>query len=339
MHKYYPILLSKDGEIKAMTRLEQRVKNEVSPIIQVLAINDSLTNFLRTHWSFTLNRVILDFSLFPNLSTTTREVKDFLDGIFRAGVQAVPCVQDNSPQSYLALVKQLIASQGCAVCVKASNDSGGFNNYSQQVNNMLQTLQTTPANVILLLDLGYAQAGNYIVLANVASYAMQSLGTLNNWLGIVVASGSFPENLSNFEPASTAYRITRHEWNLWQYLNTTGFGGQILYGDFGTKYPIYQDVDSYAASISVKYTSPTHFVIYRGQRTDLHADGHGQYITHASRLIRTADYPGNTFSWGDEQIHEKAHQNMNNVKRKTGNPATWVQYSQNHHITLLHSLL
>ncbi|WP_414649380.1 beta family protein, partial [Chitinophaga sp.] len=51
------------------------------------------------------------------------------------------------------------------------------------------------------------------------------------------------------------------------------------------------------------------------------------------------DYSGLTFSWGDDRIDFYARQVLTDPNRKTGNARSWVEISQNHHITLLHSLL
>ena len=71
-----------------------------------------------------------------------------------------------------------------------------------------------------------------------------------------------------------------------------------------------------------------------------HIKGNGQFIDHAKALLNSLFYSGNVFSWGDGRIYEIANQDhLEENKRKSGNLRTWVEISQNHHITLIDSLL
>ncbi len=65
--------------------------------------------------------------------------------------------------------------------------------------------------------------------------------------------------------------------------------------------------------------------------------GHGQYITHAKSLVASKDFSGEGFCWGDAKFYELSRKDEE--KDKPGNSTNWVQYSQNHHIALLNSLL
>lgn len=187
---------------------------------------------------------------------------------------------------------------------------------------------------MLLIDLGYIENHNYNTLAAVAILTIQALlAQNNNWNEIIVASGSFPENLNGLV-ANHVYHLDRYEWHIWLLIQATNGLAQIVkYGDYGTKNPVYAEV-GFLGTSSVKYTTQDHFVIYRGELPQNHPRGMSQYIDKATILITTADYSGNGFSWGDTRIHTIVAQN-----NKPGNPRTWVEISQNHHITLLHSLL
>lgn len=66
MKRYFPVLLSKAGEIKALTKLTQNVKDEITPVIQVLADGyDRVEAFALAEWTFDDNEIFLDFSLCP----------------------------------------------------------------------------------------------------------------------------------------------------------------------------------------------------------------------------------------------------------------------------------
>lgn len=340
MIKYFPILLSKDGEIRALTHLEQAVKIEICPVIEMLPNRvNAVSQFLLRHWTFDDNEVIIDFSWFDGVPQASVVIRGLFRALFNAGVNAIPAIQINSAPSYITIVQNLVATHDCKVCIRTSNQSGGFVNYNADVNSLVARVGVATDHTILLLDLGYAEQHNFNMLATIASVSITALRpTRNHWDNIVVASSSFPVNLSQFVPPHRVYRIPRLEWDIWNLIHTNPALASVKYGDFGTKFPMYANAP-FAGTISVKYTTDTEYVIHRGELTDHHVDGHGQYITHALRLIRSADYSGAGFSWGDHNINEIAHEVINSPTRRTGNPGSWVQFSQNHHITLLHSLL
>jgi len=107
----------------------------------------------------------------------------------------------------------------------------------------------------------------------------------------------------------------------------------IKYGDYGTKHPYYIPA-AFEGSASIKYTVVNEYVIYRGRKASDHSRGGVQYCDSSAALIATVDYLGRPFSWGDDEIFNRGNRVVN-----PGNAGTWVQISQNHHITLLHSVL
>ncbi len=76
MKKYFPILLSKAGEMVALLNLTLAVKNETAPVIQVLSDNllddegnydDALQKKLLQMWNFKGNQMLLDVSLIDDI--------------------------------------------------------------------------------------------------------------------------------------------------------------------------------------------------------------------------------------------------------------------------------
>jgi hypothetical protein len=333
--KYYPILISKAGELTALANLSQHVKEETSPVIEVLS--EALGNVeahLLQHWSFPGNQVLIDFSLFEDIEERSAEVRPLFERLIAAGVNAVPVVQQNSFHQYIDIVRDLIASFSIKVCIRTSNQSGGFIGYITQVEDLVTALGTNSANTLLLLDLGYVENHTYNNLAAVAILTVQALLAHNNqWAEIIVGAGSFPENLNGLVP-NNVYHLDRYEWHIWLLIQASeGISHVVKYSDYGTKNPVYTDA-SFLGTSSIKYTTADHFVIYRGELPQNHPRGMGQYIDKARALISTADYSGSGFSWGDGRMDA-----MVTANTKTGNPKTWVEISQNHHITLLHSLV
>lgn len=354
MKKYYPILLSKKGEIVALQYLTQVTKDGICPVVEVVddsleklekkdspkkVYKDELENFLKTHWSFFENQIILDFSLVTDIDTKLGIIEKMIISLLKAGVNVIPALQMNSASKFGALIKSLLKKYSLKVCWRTSENSGGYDNFKIGVDKFIPYIGVDPARIIILLDLGYAKHDRYNSLRDIANAAIKSLSQkVDKWLAVVVASSSFPENLGEFKSRKQPYVIDRNEWKIWKSLISDKELTAVKYGDFGTKYPFYVDAN-FAGTISVKYTTEYSFVVYKGELTNEHKDGHGQYITHAAELIKSEYYSGEDFSWGDMRIKEVAEQDIKSDKRKTGSSTTWVQISQNHHIALLYSLL
>lgn len=204
---------------------------------------------------------------------------------------------------------------------------------------MLNELEVTPDVVSLLLDFGFIRATNHTLIEGVAVNVINSITNRVDYENVIVSSGSFLDNLGSLNPAGRVYRLPRYEWQLWSVLQAqAGIAGTIKYSDYGTKHPIYSEVN-FQGSCSIKYTVISEYVIYRGEKSSNHPDGNGQYITFAQQLVASRDYSGRTFSWGDERIDFYASQLLTDPNRKMGNSGNWVEISQNHHITLLTSIL
>lgn len=335
MKKYYPIFLSKAGELTALSNLSENVKTEITPILQVLDNTlGSVESFLTNKWNFENNSIFLDFSLYENLEDEINQIENLFQNLVNVGIHITPVIQENSPIFYIEMVKRFAITNSLTICIRTSNESGGFINFTNRINATLDNLGFESSNISLLFDLGYAQNHNYNTLATVAILTIQTLLQSNsNWENIILSSGSFPENLNGFV-RDNVYHIDRYEWQIWNLVQSEENIKKIVkYSDYGTKNPIYTEANFLGTS-SIKYTTVNHFVIYRGELPQNNPIGMGQYIEKASQLIQTNDYSGNDFSWGDSRIFDIVQEN-----NRPGNAKTWVEISQNHHITLLHNLL
>lgn len=361
MKKYYPVLVSKKGERVALQHLGQDVKEGISPVIQVVKkdfikairndkkevigfeYSNDLRKYFETHWIFFNNQVVFDFSLFEGVPEHIIAIEKFLNYVFYAGVNVVPMIQFNSDKSYFNLVKKFLDEKECKVCIRISNSSGGFLDIKDNLKKFLTDLKTASNNVILLFDLGQVNENNYNMLATIAGMSIQTLdmGIYND---IVVASSSFPLDMTELEnqlkPKKMTYpqKIKRYEWGVWQTLKKSTLLESVKYGDYGTKNAVFSDA-GHAGTISLKYTLKEEYIIYKGKKSDDHPDGNRQYITHSKNLVNSENFSGSEFSWGDMRISNLSTFNPTDENSKPGNLTDFVKNSQNHHITLLHSIL
>lgn len=332
--KYYPILLSKAGELTALKQLTPNVKAETAPVIQVLEENfTTVEDLLIAEWDFQNNSVLLDFSLLDT-NTYLVQIENLLRNCLNADVNVVPVVHVNSGINYTNLVALLYNTLDIKICIRTSVLTGGFVNYNTEINTLSNTIGANLKDIFLLFDFAYINATSYNAILAKATSVIQGMVNPNSYNDIIIASGSFPENLGPFT-ANAIHLLNRFEWDLWLQLLLLGI--PIKYSDYGTKHPISSPA-GFLGSCSIKYSNEKQYVIYRGEVSNNHPLGNGQYIQFSKQLVPSAYYSGVSFSWGDAKITAMAAQTVH-PPHKPGNAKTWVEISQNHHITLLESLL
>ncbi|MGJ1243363.1 MULTISPECIES: beta family protein [Sphingobacterium] len=337
MKKYYPIFVSKSGELRALKELSQKVKNEISPIIEVIPDNyKRVLNFAINEWTFNNNELYLDFSLCSPYDD--QETQKLIESLILAQVNVVPVINKSSDSRQIDYIKKLlINSKISKICYRLYNGEFSSANIQQDIDSFIKKIGTNRKNLSILLDFGVVQHSNYLLYSKEAILLSKLLKQLD-LNSIIVSSGSFPQNLSSLTPAGHLYSLQRYEWHFWLELQKVPeLCGLIYYSDFGTKYPKYIEAN-YPGTCSIKYTTEFEFLIYRGELSKSHHLGNGQFIVFASKLITNQQYSGQNFSWGDGRIFSISTQ-LNSMQQTPGNLGTWVQISQNHHITITHSLL
>lgn len=337
MKKYYPIFVSKSGELRALKELSQLVKDEITPIIEVIPHNyERVLNFAIKEWKFNNNELYLDFSLCSPYDDS--ETQKLIESLLLGHVNVVPVINRLSDSRYIDYIKKLFANSTInKVCYRFFNGEFSTASIEQDIDLFIKKIGTSSKNLSILLDFGVIQYRNYLFYSKEAvliSKLLKELG-LNS---IIVSGGSFPQNLSALTPAGNLYSLPRYEWLFWLELQKDSeLRGLICYSDFGTKYPKYIEAN-YPGTCSIKYTTESEFLIYRGELSKSHSLGNGQFVVFASQLITNQKYSGQNFSWGDNRISAIASQ-LNSMRQTPGNLETWVQISQNHHITIIHDLL
>lgn len=336
MKKYFPLLKSKEGELKALSVLANPIKKDIAPIIELLLEDyDTLLTSLTENWAFRGNEIFIDSSIVLKIDPDMAALNTLLRGLKNASVNIVPVIELNSSDEYFELARTISAELETKVCVRIKNEFARPRLFNPLLADLLARLAIESTNVILLFDLGAVIEANYQNFANSVIANIKGLTNPSQWSQIVVASGSFPVDLGGFT-ANTRNLITRYEWSIWQEIQRDReLKKLVFYGDYGVKHPVFEpSTQVFASSASIKYTTENSYLIYRGIRPQDHPDGNGQYNQKSALLIADALYDGHAFSYADNEIHECAGRTD-----KPGNAGTWVKIGQSRHIAKIHSLL
>jgi len=327
--KYFPILVAKAGELAALSHLQQEIKNEICPVIQVLDLNYTKLNAFLDNWNFVENEIFLDFSILK--SDSNRDFESFFRRILERGVNFKPVINFNDRTDYIQCVRELLSNNIITDCVVRCKNL----NIEEPKNQIIRDFNIRSEQVSVIIDCGYI---TNTPLANNVERSISRITNIASLKQIIIASGSFPVDLGSITPNSITH-LTRHEWNFWNLIKQNMIiSCPLYYSDYGTKHPIHRE-SHFRGSCSIKYSTEFEFVVFRGMVPGADNLGNNQYIVHSRNLVRSDFYSGNGFSWADDRIHHYSSLDENNHRSQPGSSQTWVEISQNHHITLLTRLL
>ena len=156
---------------------------------------------------------------------------------------------------------------------------------------------------------------------------------INGWRNFIVASGAFPEDLSELQK-NDIHKIERIDWKSWrdQTTEVPSVPRIPTYGDYAIQHALYLRREGPAHySASIRYTAEDYWLIMRGEDV-FREDGPGfdQWPAQAVLLCDLPEYCRETFSAGDKYIKQMSLQ-----RKQTGNMVTWLRAGFNHHMTFV----
>jgi hypothetical protein len=241
----------------------------------------------------------------------------------------VPVTRITNNNDYQSVIRTLVASMNNqGVCLRLTCDDIKKSTLTKDISALLSFIQVLPEAVDLIVD--FQTIDQYVPTFKTLCKCLPSI---NKWRNFIVASGAFPEDLSELRK-NDIYRIPRSDWISWrdQVTAITHAKRLPVYSDYTIQYPLYKDRKGpLNISASIRYTADECWVIMRGESI-FAEDGPGtaQWPANALLLREQTEYCGDTFSYGDSYIKNKSTGYEN-----PGNPTTWLQASVNHHMTFV----
>jgi hypothetical protein len=338
MYSYYPCLISKEGEINALKRLDQTNKESTCPLLDIVQEGiglEKVAEELKKHWCFEGNQVMIDYSRF-----TTVQGLNKIDGLFKTlrhgDVNAIPVLSLSANDMQKSLAKSRIAKNNLGIAIRIPFKQGNISKLPATLTSLMKELAVKEADTILLLDFGFVQIGDVNRVIDTFVDNINSIPENKNFKAIILLAGSFPKDLSSFVISSKPQPIRRIEETI--YVKVSKVLKFVKYGDYGTKHPDYVPSNKHAGTCSMKYSTKNSFVIYRGKLAKNSPPGNAQYVKHCKNLVKSTTYFGEGFSWGDGKIKKISKEKISDDRAKTGNATTWVTISWSHHMTLINHL-
>jgi len=344
---YVPVLKLRSSEMKALQFLDIQVKEKIMPVIQILSDKiqdrkgDYLTGKLRElmgAFSGSNMSFYADFEFVTNGEFFI--IEEFLKLVTFQNIKFIPVLSFlKSFPAYRNLIRERYLQYG--ICLKFDEyktknlEINNFLNYfNEVVNKCKDFFQISESQIDIHLCLEELSGNESKSLAKRIIDILTKIDNGSKFRRIFVSVGSFPKDLSEIL-VDTERILYRHEWDFWKSLQVLRNEFNLIYSDYGNIHPIYDpDQNGHIGSCSIKYTMEEDYLILRGTKPNKHPDASGQYITKSLALVNNKIYDGPAFSWGDYKILQVAQQT-----ESTGNASKWVQYTLNHHISKIYSLL
>lgn len=365
---YVPILKWKRAELRALQGLEDRDKENMTPLIELVMpkvsspYKDKKKTIRKTPEEifsevvskFKIQRVkeipkefqsawgstplFLDFSLLYEAQFTVRLKVESMTEIISAGanlgLRLVPVVNLNDEkeikQTACALSKEY--SQGLCLRI-ASSDLIDTDKLNEKLENFLKSFDVLEKNVDLLIDLKSInpESNGYSRCLNLS----QQLRVVAKWRNLIMAAGSFPEDLSNCKFDEATF-IPRLEWLGWlSQAREKKLKRLPTYADYAIRNPVFKESSQfYPPATSIRYTQEDTWMVMKGKKLKFQF-----YLANAKLLAGSKEhFYGKGFSAGDRYVSEKAdHYDAyvrNPTIKGTGGSEDWIFMGINHHLVL-----
>ena len=347
-HRHYvPILKWKMGEYQALQRLSDRVKDALTPLLEIPpvgfdfeagqhreTVDAHLGDFgkrLKSKWQS--RPCFVDLKYLP---PSTRMIcgRHCVETVFEAtrneGCRAVPVLSFESDAAFIAAVVAVIQHDRRGVCFRLALSDFDRPRMAQDLEALLVRLGLGWEEADLILDFGSA---NYLPIAaftRTMGTLMGMLPALNRWRTLTIAGTSYPASIADIDPIVGYELRPRHEWAAYRaYVSSLGRDARIpTFGDYAVAHPDLVELDMRLIKPFAKLRYTINDNWHMGRGTPVRTHGFAQFQSMCQVLVSRPYFSGAAYSAGDAHIAGCAAGTL-----PTGNLSTWVWVSTNRHLT------
>ncbi|MBB1100141.1 hypothetical protein H5R88_08600 [Limosilactobacillus sp. WF-MT5-A] len=313
-----PVLEDKKGEIDAIDKLSNVVKENILPLffINVPSVTPRDKNKIENEDNVTADKII-------NEKLETKLLKLSGLGIKRILIDMTRCKNLETVIHYIISMKQL----DNLVIIDHNNFNKKSSDYiyiSKDYFNLLNSKKLSKYKNIIF-DLQYIGKSNTQIVINEAMAALKNASKHSN---IFLVSGVVPIAVPhNAQPInSDDYRILRSEKIIFNAVKEqVDKKMKLNYGDYTTVPPekFENETIQYSSTpVQIKYTEANYYYFFRnGKRS-----GKYSYLPNCEKVKKLSNF-NKDHCWGDTFI-------WNDKCPRKGNTTQWAAVSINHHITL-----
>jgi hypothetical protein len=348
---YVPVLKAKKGELDALEELSTRVRDSLTPLIELPDIPwdfedeapaktvdqhlQKIPKRLADAWGAAGRPLFVDLGLLDpgdRLATGDHPLAYVGHVCHQHGLQIIPVTGLRRDADYQSAVDRVSKQHGAGVALRVSPED-----FDDVIDDPGVLPRCLPRTILLdkadlIVDLGAISGQQLAALELAAKTALRGIPTLSAWRTLTLAGGAFPQNLSAFDRGFSA--IDRYDWELWQSITTWASQKHLRIPTFGD-YAIQsageiEDVDPRVMrmSASLRYALADTWLIVKGRNVKDHT--YEEFRRVCQGLLQRAEFKGAAHCPGDMQL-DRCGQGV----VSTGNATTWRRAGTTHHITVV----
>ena len=347
---YLPMLKSKEGEFKALSKLNSFTRRHICPLFEVSPLEyDSeskkkpktleghLHGFCQKKFfkMWHSENAFIDTSLLDGLlvngKTCVEYIFDQIVPTTLIRVLPMPVAHLNdSLQAQQGLVKVIKSYSVKEVGIRLKIEDVMDIRLTEKLTKLMTDLGLAYTDCHLIFDLANSDFSEYQDFSEGIVSLLETFPHLGDWKSFTLCGGAFPP--SNLLKKGKN-NVVRLDWKLYHLvvkgIAQTDYARKINYGDYSIVTPGYFEFDpkKMKRSANIKYTLGENWLIIKGSALSKPGDNK-QYITQAGEICASQDYFGEAFSEGDQHI-KSCHLGL----VSPGNPTVWNWVGNNHHFT------
>lgn len=335
---YTPILKTKRGESKAISNLDEHIKENIIPFFDVLSLKEGATNGNDVH-EHIIKQALNISSAWKSRGFCYVDLFDIspaargLNGIHPVtilhsriasdNVQAIPVVGIERDISYKLAIRNLIAHGADAVAIRLDiEDIQLPSSLRERIDKLVYEIGATKIPIHVFMDFRSIEGLSADLIYNQAAKAINEIKK-SYPARIVFSASAIVSNMGMFKRDSLN-RVERSEYLIWKKLQNTNM--QVDFADYGVVHPDYFDFDPklIKPAAKIRYATDTSWIVIKGS---CWRENTSQHHELSQMLTSQSDFRG-VDSWGGEYITSSAI-----GRPKYGSLETWVTIDQNNHIT------
>jgi hypothetical protein len=343
---FIAVLKSKDGELRALRDVADVVKAQMTPLIDVMppGVKDWRTMIYTNvdeHVPKMIGRIagawsdaplLLDFTVDPTreLKNGNTVAREFFTELRAKDIEAIPVTHLVGTLVYQDDVRAAVHADRRGVCIRLREDDFDIRTLSTRLTDLIRFVGVKPESVDIVIDAGDVETTRVTAMALAVRAVIAALPNLEAYRSVTLVSAAFPFDLSGCKPQKISH-VPRADWALYKAVVDQGsLARQPSYGDFAISHPTAVEFDprKMRMSASIRYTTPTEWLILKGRAVDLH--GWEQTAQLCNALVKRPEFCGADYSWGDQYIDRRARGAIGK-----GNATTWRRVGTTHHLTMV----
>ncbi len=339
--KYVPILKWRQGEYQALTRLDNKTKEYINPLIVVppvefdfeewrekKTVQEHIEPFAKRFCEKWGRNALID--IHQSLETETMNnglsvISHIFKELRKKDCYGIPVCSLKSSNSLLKDIKTIIKNDKYGVCVRVRLEELINPSFNSFITDLMKAISVKYQEVDLVIDLGEPKSFTpYDIFSKALVAGIKRINNLNDYRSFVISATS----LRVSDVKKPGGEVERHEWLLYKQLIGDLCGIRApSFGDYTIETPdfINQDMRMIKPAGKIVYTSDDVWFISKGTA---YRDNPAQMTAHCHTIVHSGHYCGDSYSYGDKRISDT----MKGIAN-TGNLSTWKQVGVNHHLT------